>query len=32
MTIKERLEIGLFGALLIIALPALLIGAHSFVN
>jgi hypothetical protein len=32
MTIRERLEISLFGAVLILALPALLIGAHSFVN
>jgi hypothetical protein len=29
MTIGEKLEVGLFGVVLIIGLPALMIGAHG---
>jgi hypothetical protein len=28
MTMTEKLEVGLFGVILIVALPAILIGAH----
>jgi hypothetical protein len=32
MTMTERLEVGLFGGLLIIGLPALLVAAHMIAS